>query len=66
MQMAGIPFSTTDWSKVEQTEYKGEAEYEICQVDLFDCRSLRPTSLDSTVFFGIEKRHKLSAGHKSS
>ena len=24
VQMAGIPFGTTDWSKVEQTEHKGE------------------------------------------
>ncbi len=24
MQMAGIPFGTTDWSKVEPTEHKGE------------------------------------------
>ena len=24
MRMAGIPFGTTDWSKVEQTEHKGE------------------------------------------
>ena len=24
MQMAGIPFGTTDWSAVERTEHKGE------------------------------------------
>ena len=24
MQMSGIPFGTTDWSKVERTEHKGE------------------------------------------
>jgi hypothetical protein len=24
MQMAGIPFGITDWSKVERTEHKGE------------------------------------------
>ncbi len=24
MQMSGIPFDTTDWSKVEPTEHKGE------------------------------------------
>ena len=24
MQMMGFPFSTTDWSKIEQTEQKGE------------------------------------------
>jgi hypothetical protein len=24
MQMSGIPFSTSDWSKVEPTEHKGE------------------------------------------
>jgi hypothetical protein len=24
MQMAGIPFGTTDWSKVEQTQHRGE------------------------------------------
>lgn len=24
MQMAGIPFGTTDWSQVERTEHKGE------------------------------------------
>jgi hypothetical protein len=25
MQMSDIPFSTTDWSQVEQTEHKGES-----------------------------------------
>jgi len=25
MEMAGIPFATTDWSKIEQTEHKGES-----------------------------------------
>ena len=24
MQMSGIPFGTTDWSKIEPTEHKGE------------------------------------------
>ena len=24
MEMAGIPFATTDWSKIEPTEHKGE------------------------------------------
>jgi len=24
MKMAGIPFATTDWSKIEPTEHKGE------------------------------------------
>ena len=24
MKMAGIPFATTDWSKIEATEHKGE------------------------------------------
>jgi quercetin dioxygenase-like cupin family protein len=24
MQMSGIPFGTTDWSKIESTEHKGE------------------------------------------
>jgi hypothetical protein len=24
MQMAGIPFGTTDWSKIERTEHKGQ------------------------------------------
>jgi hypothetical protein len=24
MQMAGIPFGTTDWSTLERTEHKGE------------------------------------------
>lgn len=27
MQMAGIPFVITDWSKVEQTEHKGERAF---------------------------------------
>jgi hypothetical protein len=25
MEMARIPFATTDWSKIEQTEHKGES-----------------------------------------
>jgi hypothetical protein len=25
MEMAGIPFGTTDWSKIEQTQHKGES-----------------------------------------
>ena len=25
MQMAGIPFGTTDWSQIERTEHKGES-----------------------------------------
>ena len=25
MQMLDIPFGTTDWSKVERTEYRGES-----------------------------------------
>ena len=25
MEMAGIPFATTDWSKIEQTKHKGES-----------------------------------------
>ncbi|MGI8469747.1 MAG: DHCW motif cupin fold protein [Pyrinomonadaceae bacterium] len=25
MEMSGIPFGTTDWSQVEQTEHKGES-----------------------------------------
>src|SRR5262245_39637955 len=42
------------------------ADYEICQVDLPGFRSLRSARLDSSVFFGIQEWHKLSAGHKSS
>jgi hypothetical protein len=27
MQMSGIPYCTTDWSKVERTEHKGESGF---------------------------------------
>jgi hypothetical protein len=27
MQMSGIPFGTTDWFKIEQTEHKGESGF---------------------------------------
>ena len=59
MEMAGIPFGTTDWSKIEPTEHKGErgvAYWRTCQFGSIRVRLVEYTP-------GYVADHWCSKGH---
>jgi len=59
MQMADIPFGTTDWSKVEQTERKGEHGFAYWRTQKFG--SIRVRMVECTP--GYLADHWCSKGH---
>ena len=59
VQMAGIPFGTTDWSKVEQTEHKGERGFAYWRTQQFG--SIRVRMVEYTP--GYLADHWCSKGH---
>lgn len=59
MQMTGIPFGTTDWSKVEPTEHKGERGFAYWRTQQFG--SIRVRMVECTP--GYLADHWCSKGH---
>ena len=59
MQMKGIPFGTTDWSKVEQTEHKGERGFAYWRTQQFG--SIRVRMVEYTP--GYLADHWCDKGH---
>jgi len=59
MRMAGIPFSIIDWSKVEQTEHKGERGFAYWRAQQFG--SIRVRMVEYTA--GYLADHWCSKGH---
>ena len=59
MQMEGIPFGITDWSKVEQTEHKGELGFVYWRTQQFG--GIRVRMVECTP--GYLADHWCSKGH---
>lgn len=59
MQMLGISFSTTDWSKIEQTEHKGERGFAYWRTQHFG--SIRVRMVECSP--GYLADHWCSKGH---
>jgi hypothetical protein len=59
MQLNGIPFGTTDWSKVARTEHKGEAGMAIWRTCQF--AGIRVRMVDYSP--GYQADHWCSKGH---
>ncbi|MBF0529436.1 MAG: DHCW motif cupin fold protein [Deltaproteobacteria bacterium] len=59
MEMNGIPFATTDWSKIERSEHKGETGTAYWRT--IQCGSIRVRLVDYTP--GYLADHWCSKGH---
>jgi len=59
MRLSGIPFKTTDWSKIEQTEHKGERGFVYWRTQQFG--NVRVRMLECTP--GYVSDHWCNKGH---
>lgn len=59
MQMAGIPFATTDWSQIDRTEHRGESGVAYWRTRQFGCIRVRLVEYTP----GYVADHWCSKGH---
>jgi len=49
MQITSIPFSTTDWSKIEQSEHKGERGFAYWRTQQFGSIRVRVVAISMRI-----------------